>query len=89
MANPNFLTRVVGKWVCRGYFIGDGAHTTTGPWVITTQTFDLDDTPGHHTIITEGFELADVGVAGDRAITGGTGPFSQARGANDANIDWL
>ena len=77
---PEFPDQVLGKWVCRGYFIGDGAHTTTGPWVITTQVFDLGDAPGEQTIVTEGFELSDIGVAGDRAITGGTGHYSRARG---------
>ena len=78
--DPEFPDLVLGTWVCRGYFIGDGAHTTTGPWVVTTQIYDLGDTPGKHTITTEGFELSDIGIAGNRAVTGGTGSYSRARG---------
>lgn len=77
---PEFPDLVLGKWTCRGYFVGDGAHTTTGPWVVTTQIFDLGEHPGEQTIVTEGFELADVGLVGLRAITGGTGSYSKARG---------
>ncbi len=73
---PEFPDLVIGKWTCRGYFVGDGAHTTTGPWVVTTQIYELDG----EIITTEGSELSDFGVAGKRAITGGTGPFSRARG---------
>ena len=54
--------------------------TDTGPLVITTQLYDLGDTPGDKTIISEGYELVDVGRTVKRAITGGTGKFSQVRG---------
>ena len=77
---PEFPDLVLGKWTCRGYFVGDGAHTATGPWVVTTQIFDLGDQPGEEMIITEGPEYADIGRIGVRAITGGTGRYSKARG---------
>jgi hypothetical protein len=75
--SPEFPEKVIGKWTCRGWFIGDGVKTTTGPWVITTQLYDLGD---QHTLITEGYEIADLNVAVLRGITGGTGPFMNARG---------
>ena len=75
-----FPDLVLGKWTCRGYFIGNGAYTETGPWVVTTQIFDLGQMPGTETIVTEGFELSDIGITGYRAITGGTGEYSRARG---------
>lgn len=78
--DPEFPNLVLGKWTCRGYFVGDGAYTETGPWVVTTQIYDLGATSGEELIITEGFELSDIGVAGERAITGGTGKYNQARG---------
>jgi hypothetical protein len=75
--SPEFPKKVIGKWTCRGWFIGDGVKTTTGPWVITTQLYDLGD---QHTLISEGYEIADLNVEVLRGITGGTGPFMQARG---------
>ena len=77
---PEFPDLVLGTWTCRGVFVGNGAHTESGPWVVTTQVFNLGDTPGLETIITDGFELANVGLKGYRAITGGTGEYSRARG---------
>jgi hypothetical protein len=78
--SPEFPDKVVGKWVCRGWFIGDGAHTTTGPWVATTQIYDLGTTSGASMIVTDGYELSDLNVAFRRAIVGGTGQYSQALG---------
>jgi hypothetical protein len=71
---------VIGRWTCRGWFVGDGAHTVTGPWVMTTQLYDLGETPGSITLVTDGLELVDKGVPGARAISGGTGPYQLARG---------
>lgn len=75
--DPEFPDLVIGEWTCRGVFIGDGAKTVTGPIVITTQFYDLGD---GHTVTSEGLELADVGRAIARGITGGTGPFKNATG---------
>lgn len=85
---PTHPEKVLGIWTCRGYFIGNGGHTTSGPMVITTQTYDFFDKPGYQQgkystdklMITEGYEIADVNRQISRAITGGTGPFSRARG---------
>ncbi|MGH2352886.1 MAG: hypothetical protein ACRDJN_14855, partial [Chloroflexota bacterium] len=77
---PEFPAKVIGTWICRGYMIGDGAHTTTGPWVTSTQTYAFGKDYGKVTLITEGLELADKNVPVVRAITGGTGPFRAARG---------
>ncbi len=79
---------VIGTWTCRGYFVGDGAHTTVGPMVITTQLFDFYDEPGYdpakspgsRSLITEGYEVLDPTVQVPRAITGGTGAHTAARG---------
>lgn len=84
--DPEFPDLVLGKWTCRGYFVGDGAYTESGPWVVTTQIFDLGTVPGVETIITEGFELADIGVAGIRGITGGSGQYSRARGQMEQTL---
>jgi hypothetical protein len=77
---PEFPEKVIGTWVCRGYLIGDGAHTTTGPMVISTQTYSFGTSPGKATLVTDGLEIADKNVPVVRAVTGGTGPFRAARG---------
>ena len=74
---PEFPEKVIGKWTCRGWFIGDGVKTVTGPWVITTQLYDFGD---QETLISEGYEIADLNVEVLRAITGGTAKYLWARG---------
>lgn len=78
--NPEFPELVIGTWICRGWHIGDGAHTETGPIVITHQLFNFGNAFGRKTITTDGVELVDIGKVIKRAITGGTGPFRQASG---------
>lgn len=78
--SPEFPDQVLGQWLCRGVFIGDGARTTSGSWVVTTQTYNFGDVDGQATLVSDGHELADVGVAIDRAVIGGTGPFAGAGG---------
>src|SRR5215467_12772636 len=70
---PEFPDKVLGNWICRGWHIGDGAHTKTGPWTVTTQIFDLGKQPGITMLVSDGFELVDMHVPFERAITGGTG----------------
>lgn len=77
---PEFPELVLGEWSCWGSHVGDGARTITGPWVVTTQQFDLGRMPGQKTIITAGYELADLNVRFSRAIVGGTGRYSAAGG---------
>ena len=77
---PEFPEKVMGSWTCRGRFIGDGFKTVTGPIVITTQHYDLGHKPGKKTLVSEGFELMDIGEAVKRAITGGTGRYKNAGG---------
>jgi hypothetical protein len=82
---PEFPDKVIGEWSCSGYFIADGAHTTEGSWVYTTQLFAFGDDAdnGAETIVVTGYES---GVPGDTvtgAITGGTGRYVTARGEAD------
>ncbi len=79
--SPEFPDRVIGEWTCFEYFIGEGANTTEGAWVVTTQVFDFaSDTPGDDSIVTVGPEApADAGTA-MRAVVGGTGRFAHAGG---------
>jgi hypothetical protein len=78
--SPEFPDKVIGTWICRGWFYGDGGAATSGPWVITTQIYNFGEEYGNLTLVSEGYELADIGVPVKRAITGGTGEYSQARG---------
>ena len=78
--SPQFPDKVLGEWICSGYMINDAGHATGGVWVFSTQFFQLGDEPGAQTIVTTGYELADVDTAIARAITGGTGDFKTARG---------
>lgn len=86
--SPEFPDLVIGEWTCRGYFIGNGAETVTGPWVITTQHYDFYKQRGYTenkqstelNLVTDGYELVDIDVPGKRAITGGTGRFKRAAG---------
>src|SRR5690606_14860621 len=59
---------------------GEGAHATSGPLVVTTQLDNFGDELGEQMIVSQGYELADVGVPIQRAITGGTDEYSDARG---------
>ena len=76
--SPEFPDKVIGEWTCYGYMIGEGAHATTGEWVVSTQIYKLHEQDA--IIVTNGFELADLNVPAARAITGGTGEFSAASG---------
>lgn len=78
--SPEFPDRVIGSWICRGWFIGDGAHTESGAVVVTTQYFQFGDEPGRETIVTDGVEIADLNDVVYRAITGGTGQYNNVRG---------
>ncbi len=78
--SPEFPDKVVGEWTCYGYYVGDGAHTTTGPIVITTQIYNIGTDFGDTTVVTAGYEVADLNVPVSRAITGGTGAYKNARG---------
>ncbi len=78
--SPAFPDEILGRWSCRGWHVGEGATTKTGPWVLTNQIYDLGKTPGAKTLLTEGYEIVDLGVAAKRAVTGGTGRYSTARG---------
>jgi hypothetical protein len=78
--SPEFPEKVIGEWTCRGWFIGDGAHTTSGPMVVTTQIYQLEGDYGDVTIISDGYESSEINKEIKRAITGGTGRYQMAGG---------
>lgn len=77
---PEFPDLVIGEWTCRGWHVGDGGHTVEGYWVVTTQTFRLNEDYDNAIIITDGFETPELNTTVARAIIGGTGQFSSASG---------
>lgn len=78
--SPEFPEKVLGQWSCYGWYIGDGAHATEGPWVLSTQLYDFGTEWGAATLVSEGYVLSNTGGTVERAITGGTGPFAAVRG---------
>jgi hypothetical protein len=84
--SPEFPDQVIGEWICQGYMINDAGHATSGVWVFSTQFFQLSETPGAETIVTQGYELADLDVAISRAITGGSGQYKTARGESSQTL---
>ena len=81
IAEPEFPDKVIGRWTCRGWFVGDGLHTVDAPWAITTQLFAFGDGNGGDLLVSEGYEIPfGLDVTIHRAITGGAGKFVTARG---------
>lgn len=78
--SPEFPSKVIGRWTCRGWHVGEGAKTVTGPWVITHQYYDFGKEAGRVSLATDGVEVVDIDVPVMRAIIGGTGVYAQARG---------
>lgn len=68
---PTHPEAVIGTWICEGVFVGDGAHTQEGPWVVTTQIFDFGEFDGFDVVVTHGIETPVVGEAVPRAVIGG------------------
>lgn len=79
--SPEFPALVQGRWVCRGWIISEeGAVASSGEFVITQQLYNFGQELGNNTLVSDGWEIADVGVPVARAITGGTGRYSNAGG---------
>ena len=78
--SPEFPDKVIGEWTCYGWMIGDGGHTETGKWVVSTQIYQFNEAYGNAMLITDGFEIVDFNVPMARTITGGTGEFLGAVG---------
>lgn len=76
--SPAFPNLVLGTWTCDGYFVGEGANTETGVWIISRQVFAFAD---GDTIVTQGTEIVDTGVDNLRPITGATGDYANVSGA--------
>lgn len=72
---------VLGTWYCRGWFINKGMASSSGPFVATTQIYDLNNAGRKSgTIISDGIELIDMNTPWQRAVTGGSGFYKTASG---------
>ena len=78
--SPEFPDKVLGDWYCYGWYIADGARTTEGPLVVSTQLYNFGGEWGAATLTSEGYVLSETGGTVNRAVTGGTGPFASVRG---------
>ncbi|MGB3734105.1 MAG: hypothetical protein WA964_04055 [Ilumatobacter sp.] len=78
--SPTHPEAVIGTWTCEGVLIGDGAHTESGPWVVSTQVYDFGEFDGDDIVITHGVETPEIGADVQRAIIGGTGEHVGAVG---------
>ena len=79
--SPEFPELVLGRWVCRGWFINEaGALAESEEFVITHQLYNFGQALGNETLVSDGWEIADVDEPVARAITGGTGRYSSAGG---------
>ena len=63
-----------------------GVPDRTAPWV-TTHLFNFGETWGEATLVSEGYSIDDLGIPLDRAIVGGTGPYSK-RVASSGRRTW-
>ena len=77
---PEFPDKVLGTWVCYGRAYGEAAHAAAGPWAVSTQVFQFNETYDQASLITQGFETMEIGAPFTRAVTGGSGTFMNARG---------
>jgi hypothetical protein len=75
--SPAFPDKVLGTWTCDGWFVGEGGDATTGVWLVSRQIVQFND---GDVIITQGTELADVGVGNIRPITGASGNYAEFDG---------
>ena len=75
--SPTYPGLVLGTWTCDGWFVADGAHTTSGTWLISRQTYEFAN---GEILISQGPEAADVGKMQVRPITGATGSMEDNEG---------
>ena len=84
--SPEFPELVLGEWTCFGAFVGEGMYTESGNLVITNQIFSFYGEDSTSTIISTGFELIDIDVPVERAITGGTGMYNGFAGTQTQEL---
>lgn len=77
--SPEFPDKVLGQWLCYGWYLGADDHVGAAPWV-SSHLFNFGGAWGEATLVSEGFDIDDVEVPMTRAIAGGSGSYADARG---------
>jgi len=81
---PEFPDQIIGHWTCQGWGGLARSPAQANPIVAgsaTKQTFEFDlENFGNDMLITQGFEIRNVGPINTRAVVGGTGAFSDNEG---------
>ena len=77
--SPEFPDKVIGQWSCWGWHLAASGHAERAPW-LTTHLFNFGDAYGQASRISEGYGIDEIGVALERVVSGGTGPYAGATG---------
>ena len=77
--SPEFVEQVLGLWSCWGWYLGADAPDGRARW-LTSHLVSFGDGAGASTLVSEGYSIDDVDMVLERAIVGGTGRFTAARG---------
>lgn len=77
--SPEFPEKVIGQWSCWGWHLAASDHAESAPW-LTTHLFNFGDAYGQASLISEGYGIDEIGVALERVVSGGTGPYAGATG---------
>lgn len=77
--SPEFPDEVLGQWSCWGWRLGSSDHAESAPW-LTTHLFNFGDAYGEASLVSEGYGIDEIGVALERVVSGGTGPYLGATG---------
>ena len=86
--SPAAPEEVIGIFTVRGYFIGGSVFAETGPWTTgTVHIVFFDETGweegklvGKNTFTVVGYELSDIDLPYQMAVTGGTGKYRNLGG---------
>jgi hypothetical protein len=77
--SPEYPDKVLGQWTCYGWWVGAGKPGETAPW-LSVHVFNFGGEPGTAMLLTTGYDIDELVIPIDRAVTGGTGPYATARG---------
>jgi hypothetical protein len=77
--SPEFPDKVLGQWSCYGWWVGAGEADETAPW-ISTHIFNFGSAAGEAMLVTAGYDIDDMEISLDRAVTGGSGLYAGAQG---------
>jgi hypothetical protein len=86
--SPEFPDKVLGQFTCYGWWVAAGERRETAPW-LTTHIFNFGTEPGKAMLVTSGYDIDDLVISVDRAVTDGSGPYAGARGVQaEVNVGY-